>query len=104
MTDGAFCQTYGSTINNQVLEYMLENQGLDFAIGDMAKELEISRPRAYQAISEFEQRGIAKKSRIIGRTQLYMLNRDNPRAKLFQRDFRECLRLVAQEQAVETLI
>ena len=51
---GAFCETYGATIENQVLEYLLENQDLDVAVGDMAKELDISRPKAYDVTENFE--------------------------------------------------
>jgi sugar-specific transcriptional regulator TrmB len=76
---------------------MLENQDLDFAVGDTAKELEISRPKAYEVIRQFETKDYVKKSRIIGKTQLYKLNKNNLRVKLLLRDFRECLKLVAEE-------
>ena len=94
---GVFCETYGNTINNRILEYLLENQGLDFAVGDMAKELRISKPKAYKAIEEFEKKRYVKKSRIVGKTQLYILNVEDKRVKLFLKDFKECLRLVAEE-------
>ena len=94
---GAFCEVYGNTIRNRILEYLLENQDLDFAVGDMAKELGISKPKAYDIIKEFVRIGYVKKSRIIGKTQLIMLNREDKRVKLFLKDFRECLRLVAEE-------
>ena len=94
---GAFCEIYGATIHNRILEYLLENQDLDFAVGDMAKELKISKPKAYQIIREFEEKEYAKKSRIIGKTQLYLLNKKNERVKLFLRDFKECLRLIVNE-------
>ena len=94
---GAFCETYGNTIENRVLEYLLENQDLDIAIGDMAKEIGISRPKAYEVIKEFKKKGFIKESRIVGKTQLYRLNKTNKRVKLFLRDFKECLRLVVEE-------
>ena len=94
---GAFCEIYGGTIRNRVLEYLLENQELDFAIGDVAKELGVSRPKAYDVFREFEEAGFVNKSRIVGRTQLYLLDKKNKRIKLFLRDFRECLKLIAEE-------
>lgn len=94
---GAFCETYGDTINNRILEYMLINQYIDFAVGDMAKELEISKPKAYEVIRYFEEKGYVKRSRMVGRTQLYLLNKENKRVKLFLRDFKECLRFVVEE-------
>jgi DNA-binding IclR family transcriptional regulator len=94
---GAFCETYGNTISNRFLEYLLENQNLDIAIGDCAKEMGISRPKAYQIAELFEKKGFIKKSRIIGKTQLYKLNKENLRVKLFLRDFKECLRMMVEE-------
>ncbi len=96
---GAFCETYGNTIKNRVLEYLLENHSLDIAVGDMAKEVKISRPKAYEIIAEFGKKGYVIKSRIIGKTQLYKLNKANNKVKLFLRDFKECLRMVVEEHS-----
>ena len=96
---GAFCETYGLTIENCVLEYLLENQDLDFAIGDMAEELDISRPKAYEVMKDFEGKGYVMKSRIDGKTQLYKLNKDNLRGRIFLRNFDECLQLVIEENS-----
>ena len=100
---GAFCETYGNTIPNRILEYLMENEDLDFAVGDMAKELQISKPKAYEIIGNFEKKGYVKKSRIVGKTQLYILNKENSRVKLFLGDFKECLRIVAEEYSEESL-
>src|SRR3989338_2988568 len=101
---GAFCEVYGDTIENQVLEYLLEHQDLDIAVGDMAHELAISRPKAYQVIALFEEKGYLQKSRIIGNTQLYKLNKHDKYVQLFLRDFKDCLRLVAEEHQTTALI
>ena len=95
---GAFCEIYGNTIRNQVLEYILENQDIDFAVGDMAKELAISKPKAYEIISEFMKHQYIKESRIIGKTQLYIINKENIRVKLFLKAFKECLKMISEEQ------
>jgi hypothetical protein len=94
---GAFCETYGNTIHNSIIEYILENQDLDFAIGDMATELNISKPKAYEVINYFEIKEYIKKSRLIGKTQLYMLNKTNKRVKLLLYDFKQCLKFVIEE-------
>lgn len=94
---GVFCETYGNTIHNRILEYVLENQDIDFAIGDMAKELGISKPKAYEVIKYFEVKKYIIKSRLVGKTQLYKLSKENKRVKLFLKDFKECLRLVVEE-------
>lgn len=100
---GAFCETYGKTISNRILEYLMENENLDFAVGDMAKELGISKPKAYEVIKYFEEKGYVKKSRIVGKTQLYILNKENARVKLFLKDFKECLKLIAEEYSEDKL-
>ncbi|MFH1649079.1 MAG: helix-turn-helix domain-containing protein [Candidatus Woesearchaeota archaeon] len=97
---GAFCETYGDTISNRVLEYLLENQGLDVAIGDIARELGISRPKTYEVIAYFEEKGYVLRTRVVGRTQLFALNKTNSRVILFTKDFKECLRIVALENSI----
>ncbi len=101
---GAFCETYGATIENRVLEYLLENQDLDVAVGDLAKELNISRPKVYDVIEDFEKKGYVVKSRIVGKTQLHKLNKDNLRVKIFLRNFDECLQLVIDEHSGKKLM
>jgi hypothetical protein len=94
---GCFCETYGITIENRVLELILISGETDWAIGDVAWELKISRPKAYEVIGNFEKRRIVKKSRIVGRTQLYTLNKDSPLSKIYLRNFKECLNMVVEE-------
>jgi len=96
---GAFCEIYGNTLENKFLEYLLENQDLDIAVGDAAREIRISRPKAYQIAEKFLKNNYIKKSRIIGKTQLYALSKENKRVKLFLRDFKECLKIIIEEHA-----
>ena len=97
---GAFSEVFGNTINNRILEYILENQDLDFAVSDIVRELKISKPKAYEVIREFEKLQYVKKSRIIGKTQLYRINKNSKRMRLFKRIFKYCLRLIAEEQGI----
>jgi len=96
-TPGVFCETYGVTLYNRVIEYLLERSELGIAVGNMAKDLEISRPKAYQVIYELEEKGYVKKNRIIGKTQLYILNKENKHVKLIIKAFKECLNMVMDE-------
>ena len=94
---GIFCEVYGDTISNRVLEFFLENQETGIAVGDMAKELKISRPKAYSEVELLLSKKYIIPSRIIGRTQLYILNKGNLRVKLFLKDFKECLKILIKE-------
>ena len=96
---GAFCKAYGNSARNRILEHLLENDGLDFAAGDVARETRLSRPKTYEVILRLEKEGMAQKSRVVGRTQLYRLDGQSQLVRLFRRDFLECLRIVAGENS-----
>ncbi|MBS3119422.1 hypothetical protein J4475_01210 [Candidatus Woesearchaeota archaeon] len=93
---GAFCELYGKSLRNRALEYVLELNRLDFAVGDLAREIGISRPKAYQIIGELEKEELVRKSRIVGGTQLYVLNETDGRVKILRKAFRECLKSVME--------
>jgi hypothetical protein len=99
--DDIFCEVYGFTLNNLVWGYLIENLRVGIAVGDMAKELGISRPKAYQIIEEFTKKKYTFKSRIIGKTQLYELNKDNNIVKIYIRNFKECIQGVVDEYKIK---
>ncbi|MFH0874428.1 MAG: hypothetical protein V1859_00690 [archaeon] len=92
-----FIEVYGESITNKVIEYSLENQDIDFAVPDMAKEIKISKPMVYAAVDELISKGIIEKSRIIGKTQLYKINKENNISKIYIRNFKECIDIVIDE-------
>ena len=96
---GKFCELYGDSIRNRVLEYMLENQSLDFAVGDLAEEVGISRPKAYKEVKELVKKDYVIKTRIVAGTQLYALNKENKDIKQLLKTFKECLKLVIEEHS-----
>ena len=94
---GVFCETYGNTTLNRFWEALLTYQHSDFAVSDIAEDACISRPKAYQLMEEFENKDYVYKSRMVGKTQLYLLNRENRIVKIFLRNFKECLQMVVEE-------
>ncbi|HLC75428.1 MAG TPA: hypothetical protein VJH88_06280, partial [Candidatus Nanoarchaeia archaeon] len=74
---GEFCKVIGITHKNRILEFLLETRGIDYGIGDLARETRLNRITAYVVMKELITQGIVKKTRIIGRTQLYMINTNN---------------------------
>ena len=90
---GLFCKLYGKTLRNKVLEYMLEMGELDFAVGDLAEETDISRPKAYDIIEKLEKEGIVKKTRKVSKTRLYSLDHTNKKVELLEKSFHECLKI-----------
>jgi predicted DNA-binding protein YlxM (UPF0122 family) len=98
---GVFCRVYGNSLRNKVLEYMLEFGELDFATGDIARELQISRPKVYQIIGELVSSNILIKSRIVSGTQLYSLNNNLNLVKLLKKSFKECLKVTVESPRVK---
>ena len=98
---GIFCEIYGRSIRTQILEYILTFQSSDFAVSDIAEEVKISRPKAYEYANKFEKQGYIVKSRVIGRTQLYKLNKEHKHVKLLMRTFNDCLQLVVDEHSTK---
>jgi predicted transcriptional regulator len=96
-----FCEVYGDTLRNKALEFWLIADALDFPASAMAEDISVSRPKAYQILSEFEKEKIIRRSRIVGRTQLYKLNKANPLVKIFLRNFDECIQMVVDEHQEE---
>ena len=78
---GEFCKILGVTPKNVILEHFLSLRGIDYGIGDIAKIIGLSRATTYIVMKDLITEQIVKPSRIIGRTQLYKLNEDNPNVK-----------------------
>ena len=97
---GIFCEIYGKTLRNLMLEHFLTMDELDYAVSDLSKDINISRTKAYELVEEFLEEGILKKTRIIGKTQLYSLDSNN-KTKLLKKSFNECLNLLAEEHSNE---
>ncbi len=99
---GIFCEVYGKTLRNRVLEFVLERTELDFAVSDIFDEIDISKPKVYQIFKELEDEGIIRKSRVVRGTQLYVLDQSNKKANLLRKNFKECLKLVLEEMRRES--
>lgn len=61
----------------KVIDFLLENKGMDFSKLDIAKGAEISRASLFNYWSEIEKHGIVKVTRRFGKTKLYTLNVKN---------------------------
>ena len=91
---GTFCEVYGKTLRNLVLENILERGDLDFAVSDILNEIAISKPKLYQIVEDLFKNKIIIKSRSVAGTQLYLLNKKNRKVSLLSESFRRCLKMV----------
>ena len=62
----------------KIIDFLLENKGMDFSKSDISKGAEISRASLFNYWNEIEKHGIVKVTRSYGKTRLYTLNVKNP--------------------------
>ena len=62
----------------KIIDFLLENKGMDFSKSDISKGAEISRASLFNYWNEVEKHGIVKVTRSFGKTKLYTLNVKNP--------------------------
>ena len=62
----------------KIIDFLLENKGMDFSKLDISKGAGISRASLFNYWSEIEKHGIVKVTRSFGKTKLYTLNVKNP--------------------------
>ncbi len=62
----------------KIIDFLLENKGMDFSKSDILKGAEISRASLFNYWNEVEKHGIVKVTRSFGKTKLYTLNVKNP--------------------------
>lgn len=77
-----FREVAGDSVRNRVLEYAIEGREINFAPSDITKEYNHSRANTYLSIKNLVKEKILIKSRKIGNTQTYILNKNNIRAKM----------------------
>ncbi len=65
----------------RIIDFLLDNKGMDFSKTDIAKGAEISRASLFNYWNEIEKHGIVRVTRSFGKTKLYTLNRKNPVAQ-----------------------
>ena len=62
----------------RIIDFLLDNKGMDFSKTDIAKGAQISRASLFNYWGELEKRGIVKVTRRYGKTKLYTLNAKSP--------------------------
>ena len=67
----------------KVLEFLVENRGLDYSKEEMAEGADISRPTLYRIWPSLEKNGLLIETRKYGNAQLYRVNEDNEIVKVW---------------------
>ncbi|MBI4141097.1 hypothetical protein HY485_04645 [Candidatus Woesearchaeota archaeon] len=95
---GIFCEAFGDTPRNQLIEFFLEMRSTDFGLADVARELKMNKATAYNAAKEIIQRKIIVQYRTIGKTQTYKLNKDSILVKGLIKAHNELMKNLVQEE------
>ena len=71
----------GDSIENRIIDILIEGKGLDYSKKNIPDNCGISRPTLYKILPVLVKRGVVKPTRSIGRVQLYTINTLNERVK-----------------------
>jgi predicted transcriptional regulator len=77
MKQSMFVRTFGNTPKVKVLDFLLDNDLLDWCKADIAEQTKISRATIDLFFEDLIRQGIITKSRTIGRATLYRLNKND---------------------------
>ncbi len=67
----------GNTPLSRIIDFLVENKGLDFSKTQIAKGAEISRTALFKHWDTIEEFGLVKVTRTFGKTKLYTLNTES---------------------------
>ena len=76
-TISLFKQVMGISPTMKIIEYLLEWEGYDITITDIARGASVNRNNTYIIIENLRKQGIIKMTRTIGTSKFYELNRKN---------------------------
>jgi len=65
----------------KILDFLVDNKGMDFTKKDIAEGAEISKTSLFNYWQELEKYKIVKVTRTFGKTKLYTLNTESPITK-----------------------
>jgi Fe2+ or Zn2+ uptake regulation protein len=77
MEKSMLLEVIGNSIENRIIDFLIEGKGIDYTKKDIADGCGISRPTLYKIFSKLVKGGVVKPTRSIGRVQLYTLNTKN---------------------------
>ncbi|KHO48227.1 MAG: hypothetical protein QT00_C0001G0241 [archaeon GW2011_AR5] len=81
MEKSMLLEIVGDSIENRVIDFLIEGVGIDYTKKDIADNSGISRPTLYKIFPKLVKQNIIKTTRTIGRVQLYSINTENEKVK-----------------------
>jgi len=85
MTKSAFVETFGEAPVVKVIDFFLTYPDFDYSKSQVAGEVGISRITIEDIWKMLIKEQIIIKTRVLGRAEMYRLNRDNPKVKVLMK-------------------
>ena len=100
----SFIEVFGETPVLKVLDFLLNFDSFDYSIGQISKETETKWESVENAINFLIKKGIVKKTRKLGKAQLYMLDKGGELTKMIKEiDLRLSKFFITQEIKKQSL-
>jgi len=101
----SFALVFGEAPIARVIDFLIDNQEFDYSLTDIAKGAEVGWTTLHQFWPELVKIGVVKKTRKIGRAELYKLDLESPLVKkLIEIDMLVSKQLIQKELAQQKII
>ena len=77
MEKSMMLEIIGDSMENRMLDFLIEGIGIDYTKKDISDGCEISRPTLYKIFPRMLKEKLIKPTRTVGKVQLYSLNIEN---------------------------
>ena len=77
----SFALVFGESPVAKVIDFLIDNQELDYSLTDISKGAEVGWSTMHQFWQDLLRIGVVKPTRKIGRAELYKLNLESPLVK-----------------------
>lgn len=71
----------GGSAENMILDFLIGGIGMDYSKKDIAEGCGLSRPTVYKLLPKMLKDGAVKKTRMLGRSELYSINKENKKVQ-----------------------
>ena len=105
MEKSSFRMVFGDSPVIKVLDFLLDNREFDYSLTDITKGADVGWSTLHQFWNDLVRLGIVRKTRKIGRAELYKLDETNPLVKkLIEIDMEVSKLFVQKEMGEETVV
>jgi DNA-binding MarR family transcriptional regulator len=88
----------GSTPKVKIIDLLLIGKELDYSITDMAEAAGVGRATIYRMLDDMLKKEIIKKTRKLGRIQLYQINMKNPSVAVLWEMLKKLMKIYSEKE------